>query len=278
MVPVFIIAVDTLIFTSWICVNEERLEKLKMNSDQQVSSNPMQQQTPPSNTFQQPRGDIGQMKSRATEVISLLSSEIEQGIRNITDKDIPKSQVKREIERIKEQAFKVERAPEAEFALQLYRRYADLAENIKAKHTAADKDNNSLLGDVPSYLYEATTEDIPSGVSSAFQHNKFWLRAIVCMFCFLTYVIMSTVPNITTSYLYPEDAFLPGCTSGPIDGYFYLSPFQLVIVASALEYAHSLLFTIFYILPVDEDNQKFIPGLERAFILCTGSANQVQRQ
>ena len=85
---------------------------------------------------------------------------------------------------------------------------------------------------------------------------------------------MSTVPNITASYLYPEDAFLPGCTSGPIEGYFNLSPFQLVIVASALEYAHSLLFTIFYILPVDEDNQKFIPGLERAFIFCTGSANQ----
>ena len=112
------------------------------------------------------------MKSRATEVISLLSSEIEQGIRNITVKDIPKSQIKREIERIKENAFKVERAPEAEFALQLYRRYADLAENLKAKHAAADKDNNSLLGDVPSYLYEATTEDIPSGNNNNSNNNN----------------------------------------------------------------------------------------------------------
>lgn len=213
------------------------------------------------------------MKSRATELIALLNTEIEQGIENITG--LPHSQVKREVSKIKDEAYKVERAPEAEFALLLFRRYADLAENLKSKNELVDRNNNSMLDDVPSYLYEATTEDLPSGYG-AFQHNKFWLRAIVCMFCFLTYVVMSTVPNVTSTRLYPADAFLKGCTSGPLSGSFSMAPYQLVIVAAAFEYAHSLLFTIFYILPVDENNQKFIPGMERAIGMCLGNGRRVK--
>ena len=38
-------------------------------------------------------------------------------------------------------------------------------------------------------------------------------------------------------------------------------------MAAALEYAHSLIFTIFYVLPVDEENQKFIPGVEKKAML-----------
>jgi hypothetical protein len=96
------------------------------------------------------------------------------------------------------------------------------------------------------------------------------------MFCFLTYVIMSTVPNITAARLYPADAFLKGCTSGPIAGSFSLAPFQLIIVCAAFEYAHSLLFTIFYVLPVDDQNEKFIPGLERVLGMCMGNDRRVK--
>jgi hypothetical protein len=136
--------------------------------------------------------------SRSTEIVKLLAEDLEAGILNITDKDLPKREVKREIDKIREEAFKTERAPEAEFALRLFRRYADLAEHLKARAADSSRTPTSLIGDVPSFLYEATTEDLPSGMS-AFQHNKFWLRAVVCLFCFLCYVIMSTVPNISST-------------------------------------------------------------------------------
>jgi hypothetical protein len=47
-------------------------------------------------------------------------------------------------------------------------------------------------------------------------------------------------------------------------------------VAAAIEYAHSLIFTIFYVLPVDEENQKFIPGVERLLTACVGESRRVK--
>lgn len=47
-------------------------------------------------------------------------------------------------------------------------------------------------------------------------------------------------------------------------------------MASALEYAHSLIFTIFYVLPVDEEQNKFVPGLERLFASCVRDSRRVK--
>lgn len=95
---------------------------------------------------------------------------------------------------------------------------------------------------------------------AALKNNLFWLRALTCMFCFLSYVIMATVPNISFAYPYPSDAFLPNCSEGDINGYFDYRAYQIVLAVAVIIYAHSLVFTIYYVLPMDEENRKFIPG------------------
>ena len=145
-------------------------------------------------------------KSRVYEVLGLLTDEIQQGIKNLVD-GTSKTEISTDIEELREESYK-ERAPEAEFALRLFRRFSDEAHNIKSildrnKHKISD---DSIMVELPSYLYETTSDQV-SGFG-AFNHNKFWLRALTCIFCFLSYVVMATVPQIGYAHLYPADAFL----------------------------------------------------------------------
>lgn len=39
-----------------------------------------------------------------------------------------------------------------------------------------------------------------------------------------------------------------------------MRPFEFVIVVGVLIYLHTLVTSIYYLLPVDDDNQKYIPG------------------
>jgi hypothetical protein len=143
-------------------------------------------------------------KSRVSEIITLLIDEISQGIKNISS--LPKLKVIREIEQIREESFRASRAPEAEFALKLFRKYADVAHSYKVKCDNAEKGpTNAGEVIVPSYLYETTME--PVAGFGALNHNKFWLRAATCLFCFLCYVIMGTTPNIQFAYVYPSSVF-----------------------------------------------------------------------
>ena len=51
-----------------------------------------------------------------------------------------------------------------------------------------------------------------------------------------------------------------------VSGYFDFQPFQAVIAIGTLVFVHSTLFSIYYILPLDSNNNKFIPG--RILSLC----------
>lgn len=39
-----------------------------------------------------------------------------------------------------------------------------------------------------------------------------------------------------------------------------MRPYQFVIVCGVLVYLHTLVTSLYYLLPVDDDNQKYIPG------------------
>lgn len=39
-----------------------------------------------------------------------------------------------------------------------------------------------------------------------------------------------------------------------------MRPYQFVIGAGVLIYIHTMITSIYYLLPVDDDNQKYIPG------------------
>jgi hypothetical protein len=50
------------------------------------------------------------------------------------------------------------------------------------------------------------------------------------------------------------------CNTYYLSGYFNMRPYQLVITSGVLIYLHTLVTSIYYLLPVDDANQKYIPG------------------
>eukprot|EP00596_Hydrurales_sp_CCMP1899_P006877 CAMPEP_0119035080 /NCGR_PEP_ID=MMETSP1177-20130426/2050_1 /TAXON_ID=2985 /ORGANISM="Ochromonas sp, Strain CCMP1899" /LENGTH=400 /DNA_ID=CAMNT_0006992977 /DNA_START=112 /DNA_END=1314 /DNA_ORIENTATION=+ len=209
-------------------------------------------------------------KATVYEKLTQLAEEIQEGIRSISDS--PKDDLDTEIEDLRENSYH-QRAPEAEFAIGLFRKYTNMADSLKGQAPKEGNNgffHNTVLGEVPvpTFIYEGTAEQLAG--YAALGNNLFWLRVLTCLFCFLSYVIMATVPGIGKAKLHPTDAFLADCSSDALSGVFDYRPYQLVIAVTALTYAYSLITTIFYVLPMDDDNRKFIPGLESLFTLCLG--------
>ena len=50
------------------------------------------------------------------------------------------------------------------------------------------------------------------------------------------------------------------CDDVELVGSFDMSPYQLLVVAGVLIYIHTLVTSLYYLLPVDDENQKYIPG------------------
>jgi hypothetical protein len=46
-----------------------------------------------------------------------------------------------------------------------------------------------------------------------------------------------------------------------MNGSFNMRPYQFVVGAGVLIYIHTLVTSMYYLLPVDENNQKYVPGL-----------------
>ena len=75
----------------------------------------------------QPHSDESQ-KTTLYHKVNLLSEEIQEELKNISD--APRSQVSNDIEVIREISYQ-EKAPEAEFVIRLFRRYAIQAQSLK---------------------------------------------------------------------------------------------------------------------------------------------------
>lgn len=53
-----------------------------------------------------------------------------------------------------------------------------------------------------------------------------------------------------------------------MSGHFNFRPYQAVIAFGVVIYAYNALFAIYYVLPVNEQKQKFIPGLSSVLARC----------
>lgn len=217
----------------------------------------------------------------ALEKLIELADEIKDSIRSYCtslsndshkiDINIPRKTLDIEIQKLQDESLS-SRLPEITFVTLLFRKFADISNAVKyAKLTSKNTDNYSneaMLNELPKYLYEGSSEQLVGW--SAMNKNIFWLRAVTALFGFLSFVIMSTVPHINDSKLYPVTAFAPDCSykEAVISGYFDYDPFEAVIAAGVLVYLNSIFFLIYYILPVDANNHKYIPGLENIFEKC----------
>jgi hypothetical protein len=142
-------------------------------------------------------------KSAAYEKLALLNAEIEQGIKNLSSESV--AQLSTEIDNIKGNSFR-DRAPEAELALQLFRKYADVANNIKDSAQGRNDTSqsahgglSSMLEAVPAVIYEGHRDELAG--RDSFRKNIFWYRCIVAVLGLTANIMFITTPFINHASL-----------------------------------------------------------------------------
>lgn len=131
-----------------------------------------------------------------------LAAEISEGIINLSGGR--REEVQQQLSELREQAYK-ERSPEAVYNTVLFRRYAEIANQIKdSKEGRAEK--ATFIGELPSFVYESDDENILVGLE-AMKANIFRLRVLVVVFSMIAFAVMSSVPFINEADFYPAKHF-----------------------------------------------------------------------
>ena len=200
------------------------------------------------------------------EVLHNLASEIETNIKILSTES--RYKVDEDIKLLREASYR-ERSPEAEYVSRLFKKFAEVAINAKNNTNSNNKQSSVAVGDVvfgkvnvPSYIYDGSAEQIV-GFEAAKKSNIFYYRCACILFSFLCFVILSTVPFINAGVIRPHDEFTPACTynNDVIIGTFNMRPFSACIAAASCVFVFNILFNVYYILPVDNNNHKYVPGL-----------------
>lgn len=63
-----------------------------------------------------------------------------------------------------------------------------------------------------------------------------------------------------------------------VSGYFDYRPYQLIIAASVLAFIYSSFILVYYILPVDADSKKVLPGASRLLLSLLFKFNSIVPQ
>lgn len=148
--------------------------------------------------------------------LSHLCLEIEEGIRNLpTASDGPvvsgdeervhaaKSMqeiLNSQIEDLRAESYG-DRAPEAQYAVLLFRKYAEEANRIRTayeqvRREGQQNDNSEILADfsIPQYVYEGCGEQLSGW--AAMKRNIFWFRTLVALFSMLCIIMIALAPHV----------------------------------------------------------------------------------
>lgn len=206
--------------------------------------------------------DSSQQQTRASiyETLTTLSDDIINNIKILSDES--RYKIDEDIKAMREASYR-ERSPEAEYVARLFKKYADIATRLKNNKSNSNKDVVFGKVEVPSFVYEGSPDQI-IGFEAAKNSNIFYYRCTCILFSFLCFVILSTVHYINYGEVKPHDEFLPNCAynSQTISGSFNLRPFRACIAAASCVFIFNILFNVYYLLPVDSSNHKFVPGLQ----------------
>jgi hypothetical protein len=215
------------------------------------------------------------------------------------------SVVDAEINALREASFK-ERSPEAEFSIKLFRKYVEVVSKEKDDSlrttvsnkmitNASDEQDTNTGSDFykfSSVALEGTSVQIT--IQDAPRTNIFWYRAIVMMFSLIATIVLGSSRYISFTKFSSNDAFSVTdfrrkfftsteismcqfalqintaiCDSRHLSGYFDMRPYQAVMGIAILVFIHSVVFTAYYILPVDENENKYVPGMQSISIRDT---------
>ena len=130
-----------------------------------------------------------------------LSSEISEGIVNLSNGK--RWLVESELRRLQNKADQ-ETSPEVEYNVLLFRKYAEVANQIK---DSSQRNDDSRTHDSRAVITATQTSGTYQILVSGFEfvkRNLFWMRMLSAMFAFISFVVMSTVPHIYKAHLHPN--------------------------------------------------------------------------
>lgn len=206
------------------------------------------------------------------EKFDMLIDEISEGIRNLKSSS-SKRLLNMLFKQLKESSSS-DKHPHITYATLLFRQYANIANDIK--ESKAQKSTEKQLSLFNAFDNTNNNEYVELELVgwSAMNNKLFWYRTATGMLVFISFVLMSTVPNIRLTYLRAWEIFSPDCPYAAnnlgvhITGHFDFRAYQIVLSMAVIVYLHTLFFLFYYLLPTDENNHKFIPGLNLLLDAC----------
>ena len=153
-------------------------------------------------------GEQRQRNGTLYDKLNHLSEEISEGIVNLSDGK--RWLVETELRRLKEDANN-EISPEAVYNLMLFRKYSQIANQIKDDKLELianqQQQGNNIIGGGFSAITETGNDDAMLVGMDAAKTNIFWLRLVAAMFSFISYVVMATVPYVSGAHYSPYKHF-----------------------------------------------------------------------
>jgi hypothetical protein len=202
-----------------------------------------------------------QKSTSVYDKIGELSALIEEGIRSVSSD--ARATIESDIMKMKREASR-SGCPEVEYSIILFKRYAE-----DASTACSQLMTDNMVGpfiEVPTFLYEGTPEQL-SGTEST-SKNIFWMRAIAATLSFFCCIIMGLVTNISSISLDPNSVLEKDCPLKVTGGDFYYDSYKLVIAVSSFVFIHSAIFVTYYLLPVDLQGKKYVPGIDLYLERC----------
>jgi hypothetical protein len=226
--------------------------------------------------------DSNPYKATVYEKLTALASEIQDSVKY--ESTGPLAQTEAELERLRDRAY-LERAPEAQHVTLLFRHYSGLVNRKAAGQGSATSNggkntnggwwDHDITRDILSPKLLEGTGEVLVGMEAT-RTNAFAMRAIISMLAFISFITMVSCGYIHDTSLTPDDLFTDDCymrtTAGfaPFKGYFNMTPYQWLIALSFFVFLHSSGFCVYYLLPLNTDNRKHIPGCFEWMERCLG--------
>eukprot|EP01032_Pedospumella_encystans_P014832 gene14832-17010_t len=219
-------------------------------------------------------------RSTLYDKLNLLSAEISEGVINLSDGK--RWLIENELRLLREEADR-EVSPEAVYNLLLFRKYSNIANLLKERNvdlevriqTLAHSRDDSSMFDIAHGTVDGQGEAVLVGFD-AVKSNIFWLRVLAAMFSFISFVVMSQVPYVSRATFSPGAHSEADCPYTITSGSFNMRPYQFVIGAGVLIYIHTLITSMYYLLPVDDNNEKYVPGLRDLVSLLLNDVDQTE--
>ena len=120
-----------------------------------------------------------------------------------------------------------------------------------------DLDDIEFMREVPDYLYQGTGKQIAGW--DALKRNIFWIRLAMMFFCVISFSVMDSLPYIRFSKVTSE-MLLSDCREQSQYGEFSYRSYRFVSSAAFWTWLYALIFCLYYLIPVDAQERKYIPS------------------